>query len=197
MQQMMKILVKNQLSPNQVYLMWCLSEGIIPSNINVHQEIRVLKSGDWIIGDKATLSKKAYDVLKDLEGCFKKNVSTRAAKEAMGDDFMDKLKAYVELFPDIKLPSGVRARADLTNLKANFTWFFKTYEYDWDTVLKATDLYVGEYELKNFLYMRNSQFFISKMNPQKFRESELANYCDRIKNGDVDENNLHFSEKVV
>lgn len=101
------------------------------------------------------------------------------------------------LFPKGKLPSGKQARADRRNLKANFIWFFKNYKYDWDIILKATALYVDEYERKNYLYMRTSQYFISKMNPDKSRESELANYCAQIISGDYQDDTNHFSEKVV
>ena len=45
--------------------------------------------------------------------------------------------------------------------------------------------------------MRNSQYFISKVNPDKTRESELANYCEIIKNGIDEESDSFFKERVV
>jgi hypothetical protein len=109
----------------------------------------------------------------------------------------DMVQKYLDIFPKIKLPSGKQARADKRNIRVNFDWFFKTYSYDWETVIKATSHYVDEYERKNYMYMKTSQYFISKMNPDKSRESELANYCSMIINNDYEDTSNHFSDKVV
>jgi hypothetical protein len=62
--------------------------------------------------------------------------------------------------------------------------------------MKATALYVDEFETKNYLYMKNSQYFIRKQMSDKSWDSELANYCDLIING-TDDTSSHFSENVV
>jgi hypothetical protein len=103
---------------------------------------------------------------------------------------------YLNLFPKIKLPSGKHARINKKVITEAFNWFFKNYDYDWSIVLQATGAYVDEYESKNYLYMRNSQYFIRKQNSDKTWDSELANYCDMIING-LDNISPHFSETVV
>ena len=203
MKEMMKILKKHQLTPNQAFWIWDISQPKKDETATEEMDIPdedllYLLKHEWIVpldGSYAELSKKSYDLLNELGTCFKKKVIHKDL--SLGKEFSENLDKYMELWPNIKLPSGLRARADKTNVKNNLIWFFRTYEYDWQTVLSATELYISEYEMKNYLYMRNSQYFVSKMNPQKFRESELANYCMRIKEGDVDEKNSHFSEKVV
>ena len=114
-----------------------------------------------------------------------------------GNDFKENIVKYLTLFPKRKLPSGKLARSDKKNIESNFKWFFKTFEYNWETVLTATAHYVDEYEKKNYLYMQTSQYFISKTQPDKSKMSELANYCSMILEGtDMNDDN-HFKERVV
>lgn len=160
-------------------------------NINAHTELRKLKNKD-LIDFEGKLSPMAIEYLSKTQ--VQEVAKTVVSSTDITDDYIEK---YVMLFPKGKLPSGKQARADRRNLKANFIWFFKNYKYDWDIILKATALYVDEYERKNYLYMRTSQYFISKMNPDKSRESELANYCAQIISGDYQDDTNHFSEKVV
>lgn len=179
------------LSPNELYLLWSIHNKTKPLNINAHTELRKLKSKS-LIDDEGKLSPMAIEFLSKMQNQDVPKVAVSSTD--ITDDYIEK---YVMLFPKGKLPSGKQARADRRNLKANFIWFFKNYKYDWDTILKATALYVDEYERKNYLYMRTSQYFISKMNPDKSRESELANYCSQIISGDYQDDTNHFSEKVV
>ena len=45
--------------------------------------------------------------------------------------------------------------------------------------------------------MKTSQYFISKMNPDRTRDSELANYCSSVVNNDYETDDNFFSERVV
>jgi hypothetical protein len=67
----------------------------------------------------------------------------------------------------------------------------------YDPYLSYAKMYVDEYETKNYLYMRNSQYFIRKNNVDKTWDSELANYCELVLTGYTGEDSNHFSEKVV
>ena len=44
--------------------------------------------------------------------------------------------------------------------------------------------------------MKSSQYFIRKQLSDKSWDSELANYCNMIITGDVDNNSTYFSESV-
>jgi hypothetical protein len=44
--------------------------------------------------------------------------------------------------------------------------------------------------------MKNSQYYISKQDKNKVKHSELADYCDMIKDGVIDRP-THFKDKVV
>jgi len=183
------LLQETNLTPNQLYLIWCIGTKTKPVNINAHAEVRVLKNGGFI-DDNGNLTALGIDILEKIP----KSKGTIKPKIQLTDEL---IISYLEIFPRGKLPSGKQARADKKNIGSNFEWFFKTYSYNWDTVIKATKLYVDEYETRNFLYMRTSQYFISKMNPDRSRESELANYCAQIISGDYQDDMNHFSEKVV
>lgn len=180
----------SSLTPNQLYLLYCLYVDETPIQINFAAEIRALKVSKYV-----SSSGKITD--KGIEIAQKIPVSKKSVKKpvlVITDEMVD---AYLTLFPKGKLPSGKLARSDKKNIKNNFEWFFKTYSYSWENVIQATSIYVDEYEKKNYLYMKTSQYFISKSNPDRTRESELANYCASLANGDYQNNDNHFSEKVV
>ena len=44
--------------------------------------------------------------------------------------------------------------------------------------------------------MKNSQYFVSKQDKNKIKQSDLADYCDMIKDGVIDKPN-HFKYKIV
>jgi hypothetical protein len=138
-------------------------------------------------------------VLTRVESYFKSQIK-KTSTELMGEDFKDKIIKYQEIFPKLKLPSGKPARASLSNLETNFKWFFEKHNFSWDTIFKATEMYIDEYERKSppFIYMRTSAYFIRKTELDKSIVSDLANYCETIQSGEGSNyGNAHFSEKVV
>lgn len=117
--------------------------------------------------------------------------------ELMGENYLEKIQEYVELFPKQKLPNNKYARADVKNLQTNFEWFFTKYAYSWNTILKATELYVSDYKKKNYLYMRTSFYFIRKSVTDKQITSDLANYCDWIINSKDYTEERFFKTNVI
>ncbi len=179
---------ERNITPNQLYFLWCKHYKIRPREINPHTELRFLIDKGYINDDKITpLGLEIVSLLSPPESKVKKD-------EPLSMDYIER---YLSLFPKGKLPSGKQARGDKKNIQNNFNWFFKNYSYSWDVILKATAYYVDEYESKGYLYMRTSQYFISKMMPDKTRESELANYCAVIVSGEDILDKPHFNEKVV
>jgi hypothetical protein len=178
----MEEILSRGLTPNEMYLLQCVLSGESPRLINKSLEIRKLQSKGYISKDF-----KLTDKLEVIKHLLKVN-------KISNEDFIAK---YIELFPKIKLPSGKYARSHRTNIEASFKWFFKVYDYDWETILKATAYYIKEYEIKNYLYMKTSQYFIAKTNTDKSKESELANYCEMLKDGTLGRESNHFSERVV
>jgi hypothetical protein len=193
MEKIYQRLITEGITPNQCYVLWCIREGISPSMVNIHLEMRGL-GGDWLNGNQ--LTGRATSLLIDIDENFK-DKKAKSDKDLMGSDHMAKIAEYREIFPDIKLPSGKYARDATKNLEVNFKWFFKNHEYDWNTIIEATKKYIYEYEQKSYNYMRTCKYFIKKQEKDGSITSDLANYCDMVIKGTGDTDHFHFSEKVV
>lgn len=180
-------ILETRLSPNQAYLLYCLRKGIKCLYINIHAELRALKLAGYI--------DKNYNVTPEGDLILEK-ICTIEKTEIVVEDKKPIIEQYLDLWPSIKLPSGKYAKSDKKNIEINFKWFFKNYPYPWQTIIKATEMYIAEYEKKNYLYMRTSQYFIKKQEVDKSITSELANYCMLIENGIEDTGPKIFPEKV-
>lgn len=175
-----------KLSPNQVYVLYCIKANKECQFVNIHSELRSLKLEGYV-DETCRLTPEGYlilDKINSAEEPFLVNTSKSIIEE------------YIDIWPSIKLPSGKYAKGDKKNIEINFKWFFKNYPYSWETIMKATEMYVTEYEKKNYLYMRTSQYFIKKQEADKSITSELANYCMLIESGIEDTGPKIFPEKV-
>ena len=121
----------------------------------------------------------------------------RTSRQLMGEGYGEMIKVYREAFPTGKLPSGKPGRQNVKALENAFRWFFDTYDYTWEEITHATVMYINEYKEKDYMYMKTSQYFICKSDKNKIKVSELADYCDMIKDGVTFEDKDHFKEKVV
>jgi len=191
------------ITPNELFALLCFKEKIMidHTKINLYFEMRRLKSEDYIVyseeEEKTLVTEKGNLLLAEMETLYDKTVET-LSKGIIGNEYEEHIRSYNLLFPRGKLPSGKQARVNPKNLESAFKWFFKSFDYSWETVLKATELYINEYRLRNYLYMRTSQYFIRKTLPDRTSESELANYCEMIITGNYeDPGSEHFSERVV
>lgn len=195
MQEVFDKLIKAGISPNAFYVLYCIHNKIVPNKfVNTSLEVSRLLSGNYLT-ESLELSGNSLKFMSEIEGYFKKS-KKKTSQILMGDDFQDNLKAYNELFPKGKLPSGVPARVNIKGLENAFRWFFENFNYSWETVLKATEKYVDEYSMNRYNYMRNSQYFVRKQNTDKTWDSTLATYCDMIEADDYEEPN-YFKENIV
>ena len=174
-------LIKEKITPNSYYVLHCIKSGMIPiSFVNKDLEIKKLKNDGWLTED-LQLTDKSIIFTTDIDGFFKK-AKKKITKDLLGNNFAENIQKYVEIFPNRKLSSGKYARVNPKNLENSFRWFFENYEYDWDMIFRATKKYIYDYSLKNYEYMRTSQYFIRKQNTDKTYDSELADYCNMIDN---------------
>lgn len=196
MMEMFNLIIKQGLNPNQFYLMYGMKENISTLYINISQELRTLEFSGWI--SQSVLTPKAHTLIQQVETFFKIQ-KKKTSTQLMGDDFKVNLGKYQILFPKKKLPSGKAARSAESNVETNFRWFFEKHQFSWDTVLKATAMYVDEYERKSpaYIYMRTSAYFIRKTELDKSIVSDLADYCEIVESGEEPEKDTHFSTKVV
>ena len=189
-------LIKEKLTPNSLYVLHCIKEKISVSKslANSDLEVHRLLSDGWL-NDNLQLSSKSLIFMEELNSYFRKS-KKKTSKDLMGSMYDVNIKLYNSLFPTKKLGSGKYARTNVKTLEASFRWFFDTFDYDWHTILEATKKYVEEYKMKNYEYMRTSQYFIRKQNTDKSFESDLATYCDMLNEGSSNEEDI-FREKIV
>lgn len=184
-------LIESSLSPNQFYVLYCIKHGEEALFVNISLEMRSLKLLGYIDKQGSILPKG--DML--LEEIQKVSLAKdKTAPKAIEQDMLDQ---YIQLWPAIKLPTGKYARTDKKNLEAAFKWFFSNHNYSWDTVLRATEMYVDEYRRNNYKFMRTSQYFIKKSDSDKSINSDLANYCSIIESGGPTHAVHTFTDKVV
>jgi hypothetical protein len=181
MEEIFNKLIKEDLTPNSFYVLYCIKNNTKPNNfINSSLAVTKLKQEGWL-DENLQLTSKSIIFTTEIDGYFKK-AKKKTTKDLLGDNFTNNIKFYVEIFPNRKLSSGKYARVNPKNLENSFRWFFENYDYDWDMIFKATKKYIYDYSLKNYEYMRTSQYFIRKQNTDKSYDSELADYCNMIDN---------------
>ena len=189
-------LIKEKLTPNSLYVLHCIKNKLSVSKSLANSDLEVwrLISEDWLNAE-LQLTSKSIIFMEEINSYFRKS-KKKTSKDLLGDNFENKIKLYNSLFPAKKLGSGKYARTNIKNLETSFRWFFDTYDYDWHTILLATKKYVFEYKMKNYEYMRTSQYFIRKQNTDKSFESDLATYCDMLNEVDSTEEDI-FRDKIV
>jgi hypothetical protein len=196
MEEIFDRLIKAGLTPNAFYVLYCSREKRVPHSFVSHAlEIRRLQSDNWL-DDNLAITQKSINFIQELDAFFKKS-KKKTSSVLMGDSFLDCIQEYVLIFPNKRLSSGKPARVNVKTLENSFRWFFDNYSYPWEIIMQATEKYVYDFELKNYEFMRTSQYFIRKQNTDKTWDSDLATYCDMILNGEDDFDDNHFKDKIV
>ncbi len=186
---------KFNLTPNQTFLLLSFYKGMTPTTITKDDKLALINHG-YINGKENFVTHEGSKIVRTLDSYF--NIKTNKTSKVLMGDFHDNfIIKYRELFPTGKLPSGVPSRNNVKILTENFRWLFSEYDYTWAEILKATKMYVNEYQKNNWLYMQNSQYFISKQDKHKVKTSKLADYCDMVRDGVSTDDEDHFKEKVV
>lgn len=175
-------LYKLGLTPNGVYLLFCLKRQIEPRLIDTALESSLLERDGYI--DNGSLTVKSLDALAKAQYLGK----TKAARDKLSDDDIPYIEKYRSLFPAGKFPSGAAARSSVNELKPRFEVFFqKMPDYkDWNLVLQATALYLDEAEQRNWEFTQSSENFIYKLDQFKVWRSTLAKYCQMILDGNAE-----------
>jgi len=199
MWELMQEILIDKLTPNQLLLLYAIDNKLSIQTINPHLEVKGLVENKYVEYEpkkSITITKAGRDIIEKYDAYFKK-AKRKTNVHLMGKKYVDLVEEYREIFPAKKLPSGKPARVNVKTLINNFRWFFENYDYTWDEVIAATHRYVKEYRQNDYLYMQTSQYFISKADQSKVKQSQLADYCDMIREGVEEEDNNHFSENVV
>lgn len=193
-------ILEEKLTPNQFYLLYAINNKIGTAHINPHQELRSLIAENWIKdftdanGYSYKLQPKSLTLISKIENLFGIHFK-KSSNQLMGNDFDTNCEKYNNIFPRIKLGSNKAARAPIKEIIIAFRWFFENYDYDWDTILEAANFYIEGEKQKNFKFTRTSKYFIRKQDTDKSWTSELASYCELVKNGEEFEE-AKYTDKV-
>jgi len=195
------LITQKKLTPNQYYLLCSMRDSVTPLQMNIHLELRYLKNNGWIelLSEdpiQYKIGPEAVTLINQIEKLFK-TTKKKTSAHLIGKNYEEMIKVYTSLFPNVKLPSGKAARSAPKNIETCFRWFFENHKYNWDTILNATRSYIDEYQQNNWKYMRTSQYFIRKQEPDKTFSSDLADYCAILESGGSIDTTPTFSTKVV
>tara|TARA_R100000353_G_scaffold59745_2_gene47401 strand:+ start:638 stop:1210 length:573 start_codon:yes stop_codon:yes gene_type:complete len=187
-------ILKLGITPNQFLILYGIKKSLSFQLANNADEIDQLTNLGFIKDLKVT--EKGDAAIRSFERYFKTS-KKKTSTQLMGKEFAKRLDEYRKVFPPGKLPSGKPARVNVRTLENSFRWFFENYDdVSWDEVIDATKMYVNEYRDNNYLYMKTSQYFVSKQDKNKVRTSDLMDYIEMLRDG-VEPDDKHFKEKVV
>lgn len=172
-------IIDDGITPNGLYFLLKVSSGKIPSNdmINYHVEKRLLENSGYIVENK--ISEKSKILIEKYRDSLKFNKPKTEEQKNTEKERETYINAYREIFPKGVLPSGSAARCSVKDLEKRFKWFFENYNYNWDTILKATKKYVDTFKDDDYKYMKTSGYFIVK-NEKGMTSSTLETYCQMI-----------------
>lgn len=182
--QLWTVLHNYRISPNQVYFLDCCRSKIKPSTLLINPTVEeMIAKTKGFIDDKGSLTFLGLSLLNEFETYLVKT-KTKISSLVLGDDFIKNVNQYLDLFPKKRLPSGLYARQSIKEITEKFIWFFKNYpEYDWETILDATDYYIYIKKSQDIPYkfMMTSSYFIKKSDPYtKEIKSVLADTCQEV-----------------
>ncbi len=186
-------ILQEKMTPNQFLVLYGMKKSLSIPLDNIQDEVKSLHKLELLKDNKLTA--KGKRTINKYESYFIK-AKKKTSIQLMGKKFATRLNEYREIFPAGKLPSGKPARVNVRTLENSFRWFFETYDFSWDEIIEATRMYVNEYRDAQYMYMKTSQYFVAKEDKNKVKSSDLADYCDMIRDG-VETEDDHFKENVV
>ena len=196
MWELLQKILKANLTPNQSLILFGMKQKISLPQVKHEDKEQLVNLGYLNLEDGVyKLTPQAKLFMVKLDNYFIK-AKKKTDIQLMGKNFVDKINNYREVFPAKKLPSGKPARNNVKALGEAFRWFFETYDYTWEDIMKATRMYVNEYRDAQYMYMQTSQYFVCKQDKHRVKHSTLADYCDMILEG-VSTEDDHFKENVV
>lgn len=197
MKEFYNFLIKNELTPNAHYILYCMVYNIPIVGVSYTSEQYKLSLNDYvnenIAEDKTifyTITAKAAHVIHESEVYICNIKTVKKVNKVDFKDWEDKIKQYNELFPKGKKEgSSISFRTNPKELYEKFKWFFQEYpEYDWDMVLTATEKYIKVFEESNdYTYMQTSKYFIKKDDKNRVTTSTLSTHCYNIAEGNDEE----------
>lgn len=198
MEEYYKFLLKKKLTPDDIIILYSIQQDVSYCGQITDFET---KSVNLIAKGYLTFSEGRYFIthqglllVQEANEFFKKNVSRSKVKVTF-EEWEAYIEAYREMFPK-------HHRNNPRVLYERFRWFIEEYQYDWNTILGATEKYL-EHESKNAggMYIKKSMYFIKKEEKSGGKattQSVLADWCDSYKRGEIEEEKpRYFGDNIV
>jgi hypothetical protein len=129
------MLKRERVSLRQHYVLYQIYTG---HNIDqTSPDVQTLKD-KGLVNSNGTTS-KGEEFIMTIERVFR-GQNNMTSRQLMGDDFNEKILKFRNIFPNKKLKSGKAAWQSPAILEKAFRWFFQTFDYDWETIYKATKI---------------------------------------------------------
>lgn len=181
-------IIDKKITPNGFYFLLTIKENEDVRLNNIEGEIQSLLNAGFLTPEGIT--EKGEEIISLITNF------TKTTKYVLTQEDKENIEKYRNIFPKGNLPSGYPARVPNKELEKRFIWFLSTYDYEWDTILKATKKYVEQYEPEGYKYMKTSSYFIYKSDVDKNVVSTLASYCDMILDSTDDINPESYSSAL-
>jgi len=171
-----KLMEEKGLTPNEVFFLKGLCDNVEVAVGNICN-INYLHSLDYV-DDTGLITDKGKDLVTALFREKQKFVppTTNEAEELA--------KKFREYFPKGVKTNNHPVRGNMTNIIRKMRKFKTDFpQYDNDTILKATEMYVKAKAKENYAFMKVSEYLIYKDG-----NSMLATLCDAILEDEPDKN---------
>jgi hypothetical protein len=125
------------------------------------------------------------------------SVAVQEETNSLNEDVSEWIQQWIDLFPEGKV-EGRYLRTNRNECADRMRWFIKTYNFGKHTIFEATKFYLNSQESSSsgHTYTRNSSYFIFKGRSKQDRISDLATWCQRVKDEGVN-NREGFQRDVV
>ena len=168
MKELIEKIFSTDLTPNQYFLLYALRNGLnVEYNFNPTIEKKNLKIKEYL-DNNGNLTKKCSILDDPLDLLYHSSI------ELEESTLNHKAIEIMQTFPVIRLTYGY-ARGSLKLVKERLRIFLNTYDYSWETVLKASQNYVTHWSQNGYKYMKSCPNFIFSDG-----DSTLSKECDII-----------------
>jgi hypothetical protein len=167
-------LLKNQLSPNQHYILHCFKNNIRTVLINnIDLDMSMLKAAGFLTND-LKLTEKSEIMLDSVATLFKKTQGKNVI-DLMGADYLTKITQYRSLFPKNKKSTPAEVKVKFAKL------FYENPQITWDILLKGTQLYFSEERDEKYIYKASNFIMVQRNGINTY---PILEYYERIEEGE-------------
>lgn len=178
------------ISPNQLYVLWCINQKRKPlEETKVSLDIRLLQTKGLleIVDVKSVkLTMLGQSLVDQVQEMFKKRWALKDVTKQTS--FKENVEKYREIWPKVSVGEGTNKRplrSSPAEINRAFKNFFTQYpNTDWQDIFKATKNYLHKWSnTDDKRYMKNASSFVYKEKAQTI--SELAKEIEMFDSHDT------------